>query len=381
MSDTTSSRRPYTFDRVIRIIFFVVGTIAAVWLLNILRDVLLPFFVACLVAYLLEPLVKLNMRILHLKRRFLPVILTIIESLAVISLCCYFFIPYIVEECAQMAGIITRYASSQISIPYVSQQIHEFIRDNINLDEVSRWLTRDEWTKLIKHTLTSSWNFLSNSVAFIISVAAWLIVLLYLFFIMLDYDNLNGFFRSLVPVRHRKMVLKVFDDTKNAMNRYFRGQFTIAMIVGILFSIGFMIIGLPMAVVLGIFIGILNLVPYLQLISFPVTIVLCLVAYIATGVNFWTILIEALAVYVVVQLIQDMILTPKIMGKAMGLNPAIILLSLSVWGCLLGFIGLIIALPLTTLLLSYYNTYIVNQKSGSDRMPDNKPEQDPAAES
>lgn len=70
-----------------------------------------------------------------------------------------------------------------------------------------------------------------------------------------------------------------------------------------------------------------------------------------------------MAVYVVVQCIQDLFLTPKIMGKAMGLNPAIILLSLSVWGTLLGFIGLIIALPLTTLLLSYYDRYITSREN------------------
>ena len=71
-----------------------------------------------------------------------------------------------------------------------------------------------------------------------------------------------------------------------------------------------------------------------------------------------------MAVYIIVQCIQDLVLTPKIMGKAMGLNPAIILLSLSVWGTLLGFIGLIIALPLTTLLLSYYDNYITNREDG-----------------
>ena len=84
-------------------------------------------------------------------------------------------------------------------------------------------------------------------------------------------------------------------------------------------------------------------------------------AYVADGVDFWVIFWEAMAVYVVVQCIQDLILTPKIMGKAMGLNPAIILLSLSIWGSLLGFMGLIIALPLTTLLLSYYDLYVVQR--------------------
>ena len=133
------------------------------------------------------------------------------------------------------------------------------------------------------------------------------------------------------------------------------------MLVGILFSIGFLIIGLPMGVVLGLFIGLLNLVPYLQLISLPVTAVLCIVGAITTGGSFWVLFWEAMAVYVVVQCIQDLLLTPKIMGKAMGLNPAIILLSLSVWGSLLGFLGLIIALPLTTLILSYYNLYIIQR--------------------
>lgn len=81
-------------------------------------------------------------------------------------------------------------------------------------------------------------------------------------------------------------------------------------------------------------------------------------------------------VYIVVQCIQDFFLTPKIMGRAMGLNPAIILLSLSVWGTLLGFIGLIIALPLTTLLLAYYNQYIRNREDGGS---DEQRRQDAAA--
>ena len=75
------------------------------------------------------------------------------------------------------------------------------------------------------------------------------------------------------------------------------------------------------------------------------------------------------AVYAIVQIIQDLILTPRIMGKAMGLNPAIILLSLSVWGSLLGLIGLIIALPLTTLLLSYYDRYIIRRDRSDGEDP------------
>ncbi len=134
--------------------------------------------------------------------------------------------------------------------------------------------------------------------------------------------------------------------------------------MGILFSIGFLIVGLPLAIVMGLFIGLLNMVPYLQLISLLPTTVLCIVCSANSDVDFWSLWLATMAVYVVVQCIQDLFLTPKIMGKAMGLNPALILLSLSVWGTLLGFIGLIIALPLTTMLLSYYDMYISSREDG-----------------
>lgn len=352
--------RPFTLDRTVRIIFSVVGILIALYLLNILKDVLLPFLVACLLAYMLEPIVLFNKRLLHIRSRFVPVMLTIIEAIAMVGIFCWIFVPYLISECTQMADMIRKYAVSRVEIPYISNQVQSFIRDNIDFDQISRLLSREEWTALAKKTLSGSWNFLTSSVAFVWGLVSWLIVLLYLLFIMLDYERLMLSFRQLVPPAQRELVFHIASDIKNAMNKYFRGQSLIAFLVGVLFSVGFLIIGLPMGVVLGLFIGVLNMVPYLQLISLPITAILCLVWTVSTGGDFWLIFWESMAVYVIVQCIQDLILTPKIMGKAMGLNPAIILLSLSVWGCLLGFTGLIIALPLTTLLLSWYNYYVVN---------------------
>lgn len=360
-------RTPYTFDRVVRILFGICGVLAALYMLNILKGVLLPFIVACLLAYMMEPIVKWNIRWTHLKSRFIPVVLTLLEVSLIIIVLSAIFIPYLISEMSEMAEAVRKYATTQIQIPYVSKQVHDFIRQNINFDEIIRYFSKDQWLTIIKQTVSSSWSFLSSSVAFIIGVASWLIVLLYLVFIMLDYERLMLSFRQLVPYGHRRRVFHIFDDIKNAMNRYFRGQFVIAFLVGILFSIGFLIIKLPMGVLLGLFIGMLNMVPYLQLVSLPITVVLCLVATVSTGVDFWMIFWESMAVYVIVQGIQDLILTPKIMGKAMGLNPAIILLSLSIWGALLGFMGLIIALPLTTLLLSYYDMYVIRRLQKKER--------------
>lgn len=358
---TASGRRPYTFDRVVRITFSVITLLAVLFLLDLLKGVLLPFLVACLIAYMLEPIVKFNKRVTHLHHRFVPVMLTLCETLVIVGGIGVLIFPYVMSEVSDMTRLLGQYAANKIQIPYIHESIHQFIRDNVDFNQLARMISREEWKEIIKNTVSKSWNFLSSGLAFVIGALSWLIVILYVIFIMLDYERITQGFKGLVPVAHRHDVMKIFHDIETAMNRYFRGQFLIAMMVGILFATGFQIIGLPMGVILGIFIGVLNLVPYLQLISFPVTAFLCLVAAATGGVGFWTIFWESMAVYLIVQCIQDLILTPKIMGKAMGLNPAIILLSLSVWGSLLGFIGLIIALPLTTLLLSYYSTYVVNR--------------------
>ena len=144
------------------------------------------------------------------------------------------------------------------------------------------------------------------------------------------------------------------------MNKYFRGQSLIALIVGILFSIGFLIIDFPLAIPLGLFIGMLNLVPYLQVVGFIPTIILALLKAHDTGENFWLIMLATLVVFIIVQIIQDGYLVPRIMGKMTGLNAAVILLSLSIWGTLFGFIGLIIVLPLTTIIVSYYKRFILH---------------------
>lgn len=366
-----NTRRPYTFDRVVRIFFTVCAFVAVIILLDSLKAVLLPFLVACLIAYMLEPVVRWNMRWTRTRNRFLPVALTLTETAVAITALCVILVPYIISETTEMTRMIRHYASTQIQIPYISNAIHEFIRENVDPNEVAKMLSRDEWAALIKKALSSSWNFLSSGVALVMGALSWLIVVLYVIFIMLDYEKVMSGFRRCVPTRHRKTVFRIASDIKDAMNRYFRGQFIIACIVGILFSAGFLIVGLPMGILLGLFIGALNMVPYLQLISLPLTTMLCIVCTASTDTDFWVIFWECMAVYVVVQCIQDLYLTPRIMGKAMGLNPAIILLSLSIWGSLMGFMGLIIALPLTTLLISYYNRYVTEDYSRENR---DKPE-------
>lgn len=355
------TRKPYTLDRTVRLFLNIATLVIVVLLVRYLKDVLLPFFVAALIAYIFEPFVQFNRRLLHLKGRIVAIFVTLFEMMTFIAIACYFVVPMIVSEVNSMGKMLSAYASSELNLPYLPAQIHDFVVRNVNLRQVSHMLSTFDWTETIKQTLSTAWDVLAGSVTFLISAASWCIVLLYVIFIMVDYDRLGRLWRNLVPPRYRKNVFKVLNDIKTSMNLYFRGQALIAFLVGVLFAIGFSIIGMPMAIIFGLFIGMLNMVPYLQLVSLVPAVVLCFVASVSGGVPFWPMMGKCIAVYCIVQAIQDLVLTPKIMGKTMGLNPALILLSLSVWGSLLGLLGLIIALPLTTLLLAYYNEYVIDR--------------------
>ena len=358
---TALPRQPYTLDRVVRLVITIAVILGALWLINYLKDVLLPFCVACLGAYMLEPFVQYNRRLFRLKGRTIAVFITLFETVFLIAALCFIFVPRVVDEMQQLAQILRNYSSSNPNITFIPAEIHRLLTRYINFSYIADTILNGDWMGMLEKALSTSWGIITGSVAVIMSIINWVISLLYLIFIMIDYERIFNGFRRLVPPKYRNIVFKLGNDIKTGMNHYFRGQALVALLVGILFSIGFLIIDLPMAVVLGLFIGLLNMVPYLQLASIPLTALLCLVCAAGGDVGFWTIFLESMAVYCIVQAIQDLILVPKIMGKVMGLNPAIILFSLSIWGSLLGIIGLIIALPLTTLIISYYDRYIIHR--------------------
>ncbi|MGM9843092.1 MAG: AI-2E family transporter [Muribaculaceae bacterium] len=348
------SSEPYTFDRVVRLVLSLVLMVAVVYFVYVLRDVLLPFVVACLVAYIFEPFVQYNRSILRLKGRGVAVFVTLFETFTLLCLLCYLFVPTIVKEMYSLGLMLQEYATEHRDVDYVPVWLQEFIRNNVDLKSIASHITSDD----VQKVMDSVFSVVSGGVSFVVGIVEWIFALLYLVFIMLDYDRLMSGFKKIVPAKYRKTVFGIGNDIKRSMNLYFRGQALIAVIVAVIYCIGFTIVGLPLAIVLGLLIGVLFMVPYLQFITIiPVTF-LCLVVSTTGETSFWTMWWECMAVYAVVQVVADVILTPKIMGKAMGMNPAIILLSLSIWGSLLGILGMIIALPLTTLIIDYYNRYV-----------------------
>lgn len=356
------STKPFTLDRVVRIIIGILLLVAAGMLVNRLSDVLLPFLIAWLLAYLMYPLLRFFQYKLHFKYRVPSIIATLTTVFGVLSAAVYFLIPPIIEQ-SQRAGIlIGEFLNSPQPGWTLPPQITETIQNFLKTIDIQSHLNFDNLEGFVQSVLPRLWDVLSGASSIILNIFVVFVVLLYLIFILKDYEKITESWIDLIPKNYRPFVLQVGEDLKVGMNHYFRGQGLISLIVGILYAVGFSIIGLPLGIVLGILVGFMHLVPYLQAIALVPAIMLAAIKSAEYNQSFFWVTMSVLAVFAVMQVVIELFLNPKILGKAMGLHPAIILLSLSIWGSLFGVVGMIIALPLTTLIISYYGRFIIDQE-------------------
>lgn len=352
-------RQTITFDKFIRWALVALAILTVGFIIKSLSDVLLPFFIAWLIAYLLYPIVKFVQYKLHVPGRALSIVITLIFVTALFAAIFMFIVPPMINQADKFMTIVNRYLHETTHTNNIATMVQRWIKEN--QVEIERFLKSPDFTETIKSAMPKIFSVIGQTASIVISIIASCITLLYTFFILLDYEVLSSNWIKIFPKRARPFWAGLAQDVERELNNYIRGQGLVSLCMAILFCIGFTIIDFPMAIGLAVLIGILNLVPYLHTFALVPTAFLALLKAADTGQNFWIIFGSALAVFAVVQLLMDMVITPKIMGKAMGLNPAILLLSLSVWGALLGFIGLIIALPLTTLIIAYWQRYVTKE--------------------
>ena len=355
--------KPFTFDRVSRIVFSVLMIGGLIYLLAVLKNALLPFLIAWLMAYMMQPFVRFFQYKLKFKSRVLSITAVLVSLAGLLILLYQLVVPSIIDEIQGTFQLLQTHQGNPENIPLIPESWRIYIVNQMDLLHLSELVSRENLLNTLKQIAPRMWTLLSSTFSLLFSVTILFVVMLYFIFILLDYEKIAEGWIKLIPERYRPFAQGLAEDVEVSMNRYFRGQALIALCVGVLFAIGFKIIDFPLAVSLGLFIGFLNLIPYLQTLGLIPMLLLSLLKAAETGGSFWLIFGSALLVLCVVQGIQDLFLTPKIMGKDMGLNPAIILLSLSIWGTLLGFVGLIVALPLTTLSLSYYKRFILMEQS------------------
>jgi predicted PurR-regulated permease PerM len=367
-NDTTHffSGKPYTFDKVTRMIIAALVIAGLILLVRYLSNVLIPFFIAVLLAYLIDPLVQFVQKKMRVKHRGISVLLSLLFLTLIISAIMWWLIPQFIAEMQKMGQLVKNYLQNNSYQDILPPGIDEWLRDLLAQQDLQKLLNATDITETIKNISKPLLKVFSGSLNILFGTLGLLIVMLYLIFILIDYPKLESEWPKLIPQKIRPLTEEIAEDLKLSMRIYFRNQFMIAITVGILMATGFKIINLPMGITLGLLIGALNIIPYLQMIGFLPAILLALLKAMQTGDSFWQILLSVFIVIAIVQIIQDTILVPKIMGKAYNMNPALILLSLSIWGSIMGILGMLLALPLTTLIISYYRRLIIKEPVEND---------------
>lgn len=356
-------QRPITFDRFIRGVIGILLLALAGTLLYFLSGVLIPFFVAWVVAYLLYPVVRFFQYRCRLRNRLVSIIVTLLLTCGLLASFFYIVVPPMVDEMVHLKDVALEYIQKGANNTTIPVPVQHFLHRHVNEYQVEEFLKQKDVVVAIKNALPKVWSVVWSTASVIINIAASLIALLYLLFLLTDYEKYANGWINFVPRSKRSFAAQLVADIEHGMAGYFRGQALVALSNCVMFSLGFLIIGFPVPIGLGCLIGVISFVPYLQVVGFVPAALLALLKAAETGENFWWLLCLVVIVYLVVQVLQDTIFTPRIMGKIMGLPPAIILLSLSVWGYAFGIVGLIIALPLTTLAISYYRRYVVGEQN------------------
>ena len=363
-----TTERPYTFDRTVRLVITVAVLVGLFLLTRQLSGVLLPFLISWFLAYLIHPIVSFFQYKLRLKNRTLSVIVTLVCFCAVITGCIALLAPLVSSEFAKMGTIVTNYLSGINADTFLPERWQETLREWLKDINLSAWITSGGLTSAISKITPYLGGIVGGSISALMGLTVVFICILYLIFILIDYEKMAKGMVEMIPPKYRQLIGGILSDLSEGMNKYFRGQALIAGIVGILFAIGFSIMRLPLGIVIGLFIGVLNMVPYLQALGIPPCMILGLLQSADTGTGYWIILLEITAVFCIVQSIQDLILTPYIMGNRIGMKPALMLLALSIWGSLLGVAGMIIALPITTVMISYYKRFVLHTDDNKEDM-------------
>ena len=360
LRDTNLDKKTISRTTIIHTLITIVVLVTLYFFVRRLSGVLLPFLISLVIAYMLAPIVNFLQHKCRFKNRIFSVIVTILLVIGTLTGAVAALLPAISKQATSLSNSVKTYIANWDGYQYLSPRLNQQIEELIQSLDIRALLHSPELQQGIQKALPILGDWINSGVNAVMSLAVAFICILYIIFLLIDYEKISNNWHKYIPQRFSKGIQMLMNDLDCNMNAYFRGQALVAGIVGILFAIGFQIIGLPMGIGIGLIIGVLNLVPYMQALGIPPCILLGLIQSAETGRPIWVVMLCIAAVFIIVQSIQDMVLVPKIMGDVTGMGPAWILLCLSIWGSLLGVIGMIIALPLTTLLVSYYKRFVLH---------------------
>ena len=334
-------------DRVPRWVLWIGISVATGWLLYTLRGVLAPVFFAFLIAYMLDPLVDRieESRLLRGKpiARAVGIAVLLVGVFAVAAVLILVVAPMVYEEIAsfvkRLPGLVARsraaweplLAELGLEVPTSVGQAFE----QLHVD-VQSVLTKG----YTPATAAVKW-LLGGTVSAVGAFVAALIVPVFAFYLLYDFDVLVAKAGELIPPRHRPEAHGFFREVDAVLGQFFRGQFTVMTILAVLYSAGYGVIGVPLAVPIGIMAGLLSFIPYVGSTLALAT------ALLMTALDWqgWTQILWVLGVYGLIQGLEGFVITPKIMGDTVGISAIAVLFALLVGAELLGFTGVLLAVP------------------------------------
>lgn len=362
-----------------QILWILASLLIAGWLLWLLGPVLTPFFISVLIAYMVNPIVGwLEDRRM---RRDLAVAVVFALAFLLMVVVLLIVVPVLIREIADFFGRLPGYvdAFQQNALPWIEAQL------GISLDlqsfdvERARSLIQEYFSNIAG----AAGNILSimtqSGGRFLVWITSMVLVPLVTFYLLRDWRLLMDTLRDILPRNVEPTVVKLTEDCDEALGGFLRGQLMVMLSLGLVYATGLWIVGLNNAIAIGMIAGLVSFVPYLG------AIIGILLAGITAVIQDFSLvfLVSVGVVFVVGQLIESFVLTPKLVGDRIGLHPVLVIFAVMAGGQLFGFAGVLLALPAaaagTVLVHFAYNNYKLSEiyKAGHETEEDGQGEQTP----
>jgi predicted PurR-regulated permease PerM len=325
----------------VKIAVILAGAVLFLWFVYTARVALYPFIIAFAFAYILDPVVD-RMEKAGLGRTSSVVMLLAI-FFAIIMAAMALLIPIIAGQVEAMARNVPRYAElvKEKALPII-ERIPEMDRAKVEESVKQAMATLgDIPLKVLKSTSGAVWTGITNVAEFLLGLLNLVIIPVATFYLLKDFDSLLAKVASRVPPRYKPGTARFFGKLDAALGAFVRGQLTVAVIMGAIYSTGLFLIGAPVGVLIGLLAGLANIVPYL-----PVVVGL-LPALILTYLQYsdWQHVGMVAGLFALGMAVEGFVITPRTLEKAVGLHPVAVMASILMGAVFFGFIGVLLAVP------------------------------------
>jgi predicted PurR-regulated permease PerM len=334
-------------DKVPRWVLWFGVSLATGWLLYTLRGVLAPVFFAFLIAYILDPVVDRieESRPLRGKRiaRAVGIAVLLAGAFALAAVAILVIVPMVYEEIASfLKRLPTLVARSRAELEPVLAEYGLEIPTSVGhaLEELHLDVQSVLEKGYTPATAVVRW-LLGGTASAVGALIAALIVPVFAFYLLYDFDVLVAKAGDLIPPRYRQRAGDFFREVDAVLGQFFRGQFTVMAILAVLYSVGYGAIGVPLALPIGIMAGMLSFIPYVGGVLALAT------ALLMTALDWqgWAQILWVLGVHALIQGLEGFVITPKIMGDTVGISAIAVMFALLVGAELSGFTGVLLAVP------------------------------------